>query len=672
MDNGRSQESTPDTPRWGRITYDLTITKKISSSEWRPQSTINHSPEFVGWIDSITYGYFHQKKYFLPFELYKKQCYDWIKTNADPNKYSDEYTRKQCALEELRRVDENTLYFAEKYGYVKEGSDDSGLIKYKSKEHNAFLYYLLDCGYCLLVGKPRQIFATTTIGLFALKRLVTRYNYFMKFVTKDDKKGIEILRDKFKFPYNHLPSWMRPIAASDSENVFHLGRRIRKGEIGLPNSRIEECAPSSTAINGGAPQLSFIDEIGEVPELIETLMEIRPTLYMDKEQNGVLQLIRSVVAWGTGVTSRAGKMSFELFWTQTLSLWEAGNYSSAIFVPIFLDWRCRCTQEVYDSEKKAYLMGAAAGLESSTSNKDRESIFHMHYPDNYRDMFGNASNRLVSKEIIDTARAKIRGLDTEKKAVAGYFEPIYDTTRPTPEDDVPYKIIGANWIPLDDSGDPEMISAYMISPPDHRYKDRYYQGTDPIQNETGISFMGSTIWDDHIELIDKTITEAPVCFVYHRKQHDPKSSYLQCMLMGIYYDTGSVKRGVPQLIENNAGTGYKDYIDAKGYSSKITYNSEIFDLDMHGGGALWGINISGRGNKRKLKVVGRLRELVMTYSPNILFDTFWRELETYVNVQKADETWQPVDKRHYRDDCESPSMEALIEETVSSTVYLMW
>ncbi len=641
--------------QWGKITYDLTSinpTKKIKTSEWRPLSTINHTPEFVEWINSITYGYFHQKKYFLPFELYKRQAYDWLKTEADPNKHSDEYNRKKEIFSELDRCSDNTLYFAEKYGFVKEGSDERGLIKYHSKEHNAFLFYLFDCGYCLLVGKPRQIFATTTVGLYALKMLVTRYNYFMKFITANDTKGLEILRDKFKFPFQHLPSWMRADVCSDSESVLHLGHKIKKGEYGYPNSRIEQCAPSPTAINGGSPQMSLIDEVGEVPELINTLTEIRPTLYIDKNQDGNLQLVRSLLVWGTGVSSKQGKMAFELFWTQTMSLWESGNYQSCIFVPIFLDWRCRCSQKMFNAEKKAYEMGTAAGLEGTTNSKDRESLFRMHYPDNYRDMFGNMSNRLVSKEMIDEAHQRIRNIS--KKAIAGYFDPIYDTNLPTPDDDVPYKIIGATWVPLDDNDDPDKITAWMVARPNNDWRDRYYMGTDPITNETGISFMASTIWDSHIELEGGIVTEAPVCFIYHRKQYDPKATYLQCLLMRLYYDTNhaqGAKKGVPELIENNAGLNYKEYVDKKGFTSTIIYNSEIFDMDMHGGGAVWGINISGRGNRRKMKVVGKLREMVLMYHKNILFQTFWRELETYINVQKADETWQPVDKKIYRDDC---------------------
>jgi len=641
--------------QWGTMTVNHSLCKTfkiITEKDWKPKSLADHTPEFVDWINSITFGHFHNKIDYTPFEYYKLQAQRWLDENKDPNKYSDPHLKQECSIEELKRIDENTLYFANKYGYVKEGSNHSGVLKYIAKEHNAFLFYMIDCGYCMIIGKPRQIFATTTVGLFTLKRLTTRYNFFMKFITSSDSKAEEILNDKYKFAYNHIPSWMQAEVSNDNINEFRLGKRVRKGVYEPPNSRIEICAPSTTAINGGAPQMSLIDEIGEVPQLIETLMEIRPTLFVDKNQDGNLVLARQILSWGTGVSNKKGKMAFEQFWNQCIALWESKNYRAATFIPIFLSWHCRCSREVYDSERQAYLMGSASGIEQGLSNKDREALFNMHYPSDFRDMFGSTSNRLISKEMIEDGIARIRKLSPENKPQAGYFEPIYDTGSPANEmSDVPYKIVGANWIPIDDDDDPDKITAYMVTRPDRDWTNRYFQGTDPIGNETGVSYMSSVIWDSHIELPDGSVTEAPVCMVYHRKQYDPKSSYLQCVLMGLYYDTQEQKKGVPELIENNIGTNYKEYKENKGFGLSVVLNSEISDREIRGGGAMWGINTSGRGmNRRKMKVVGKLRECVTAYWKNIYLAIIWRELETYVNVYKSEETWQPSDKKIYRDD----------------------
>lgn len=1004
--------------------------KEILKSQWMPQSLVDHTEEFVAFIDSFLYDKFKNKSYYLPFELYKLQAHKWIEQQSDPNKFSDIYLKKKVALEEVRRIDDNALYFADKYGYVKEGSDDSGLLKYRSKEHNALLYYLIDCGYCLLVGKPRQIFATTTIGLFCLKRLITRYNFYMKFITVDDAKGLEILRDKFKFPFNHLQNWMKSNVVSDRESVFHLGSKKKKGEVGLPNSRIEQLPPSPTAINGGSPQITFIDEVGEVSDLIDTLLEIRPTLFVDKHQNGDLQLVRQIIAWGcvcagtkvwnnngdliniedlkkedgiigynkrednfskekitywqppkekpcyrittntgrflecsedhpilwsrgdcgftvdlpkidgkrirkftketkfvetkdikigdqvavikgvdifgdkkmwqprfigwligdgtygkgvgrmarlsncdeeinnyiesnfdtttektyltkegktykdtrfrgitpmlrglgiygqsklekrlplnhhsyckedicellgglfdtdghcdylgnnckihltsscyellnevrfllqklgiysnisrvkarikegrkdkndwfsldvdrvndvmefhknihfyigykqdrlnisianamnkesksaqhikgldfekvisveyiglkpvynltagttntyvangivthnTGVSSAKGKKAFEVFWNQTLALWEAKNFRSCIFIPVFLSWDCRCSEEVYKQEEQAYKL-SNTNMALSNSVNDRIALFNMHFPSCYKDMFGSMENTLVSKDLIIESQLKVRRMDATIRPVPGYFEPVYDYTQKQPENsDTPYKIIDATWCTVDDF-EHDKITAYMLTPPDKKWINRYYQGTDPIGNETGISFMSSVIWDSNIPLDGGVVTEAPVCLLYHRKQYNPKETYMQCVLMGLYYDTNGTlnrKNGVPELIENNIGINYKEFKERLGYGKNIVLNTELFDRDMQGGGSKWGVNTSGMGrNRRKMKVIGKLRELIMAYHKNILFEIFWRELETYVNVVKtSDETWQPVDKKIYRDDC---------------------
>ena len=88
--------------------------------------------------------------------------------------------------------------------------------------------------------------------------------------------------------------------------------------------------------------------------------------------------------------------------------------------------------------------------------------------------------------------------------------------------------------------------------------------------------MASTIYDDHIPLDDdgEEVTQAPVCLLYHRKQHDHRASFLQCLLMGIYYDNSQEKRGVPELIENNIGTNYKTYKEDKGFEHSIVYYNQ--------------------------------------------------------------------------------------------------
>lgn len=640
---------------WGKVALIKGIEQEeITTENWKPKSVIDHTKEFVAFINSMITDGFNNKTTYRPFEIYKAQALQWLEENVDPYQADNP---EEIIAQELKRIDDNTFYFAEKYAFFKEGSDDSGLVKYHSKEHNALLYYLLDCGYCLLVGKPRQIFATTTIGIFVVKRLITRYNYYMKFVTVSDSKGSEILQDKFKFPFQHLPDWMKPNVIGDSIDAFHLGKKEGKGDFGYPNSRCEKVAPSSTAINGGAPQMTLIDEIGEVPELIDILFETRPTLYVDKYQDGNLQLTRSIVSWGTGVSSTAGKRAFQQFWSSTMKLWEAGEYRASIFVPVFLSWHCRCTPDMYQSEYKAYMSGSNTSVNGMTTDEDRSAMFNMHYPCRPIDMFGMSNNRLVPKSIVEDNFKKIRDVPEDEKPRFGYFEPVYDYQSPIETGYVPYKIIDARFVPC--AEDDIEVSTCMVKRPDVNWRNRYYQGTDPILNDTGISFMASTIWDKNIPIKDKdgndSYTQAPICFVYHRKMYDPKASYLQCMLMGLYYDTNNPqnnKKGVPDVIENNLGISYREFKEFFGFGSSVVMNSELFDPDLQGGGAKWGINTSGHGmNRRKSKVVTRLKELIYAFHQNIFYYVFFKELDTYVAVVKTDVTYAPIDKKMFRDDC---------------------
>ena len=624
----------------------------IKKEDWLPKSAINHTDEFYEWVNSMTYGFFPNKNHYHKFELYKQQASHWLALAEDPMEYSDNDMFDEVRNREFRRIKDNSLYFANRYGKVKEGSSKAGRIDYVAKEHNAVIYFLLDSGYSFIFGKPRQIFATTTMGLFALKNCILSHNFIMKFITEDDKTGKSILKDKIKYPFGPLPEWMQPEINSDSEKTFYFGKKIRKGVHGFPNTSLEELAPSKTAINGQSPQIAFVDEIGNVPDLIDMVDEARPTLLVDKNQDGNLELMRQVVLWGTGVSDNKGKGGYQQLWDSTIDLWENKKYASALFIPLFFSWHTRCSEAVYKEQKSAYYSGK--DTDSGSSLEQSKKTFHQHYPSSFHDMFNVASGRLVPKELIDKGIERIRKTEIDCKPVEGYFEPVYDLLQPMPDtSDVPYKIVDAKFIPIDDDDDRSLISCRMLKKPDRAWKDRYYQGTDPIAVETGISYFASTIIDSHAETPDGEFTKAPVCLLYHRKPHDHKTSFLQSILMGLYYDTNNkerLKKGVPELIENNIGTNYKDYKEAKGFWGSIVLNGELPAPEARGGGQKWGMNTSGSGVVRKLYMVGRLRDFVLNYHQNIYIQIYFKELLTYVNIQKTQESWQPLDKRIHRDD----------------------
>jgi hypothetical protein len=626
---------------------DINITPDL----WKPQSIIYHTEAFFEWVNSFTFGYFPNKAFYEPFELYKYQAFKWWEENINPEDYSDQELKENAAIIEVERSNQNTLYFANKHGWFKDGSSETGTQRYKSKEANALLFYLIDCGYPILCGKPRQIWATTTVGLFAMKNCLTKFNFFMKLITEDDTTGQEILRDKIKYPFGQLPDWFRCMIDSDAIKKFHTGYKKEKGEYTYPNSRIEEVSPTITAVNGGSPNVVLIDEADSVPNLIDMIQEAMPTMYVDRQGDGNLELVRQLIVWSTGVSTKKGKGQFEQLWIKTITEWNNKNFRGAMFVPVFFSWHVRCNRKIYDEIKQSYYTGQ--NLEEGINLEQNQQRFHIHYPSTWRDMFTSTTNTLVSRYIITDGLERIRNLSAETKPIFGYFEPIYDITKKESDtSDTPFKIINARFIPVEDNRSDEWTTI-MVLEPDRRWRDRYFQGTDPIANETGASYMASTIWDRQIMIKrDETsvVTQAPVCMVYNRKQHDPKSTFLQCMLMGIYYDTNVVKYAVPELLENNIGTAYKEYREIKGFNKNLIYNSEL-PQEFRGGGASWGVNVTGKGSVRKRMVVSKMRELITSFAENIFFAIIFKELETYVNKQTdMGESWQPLDKRIYHDD----------------------
>jgi hypothetical protein len=636
--------------REGRMTVSPSLLTRqrnkgaITDDEWRPESVIYHTNEFWEWINSITLGFFHEKIDYAPYEKYKAQAQYYYETAENPYDAGGAYTemRRESAHREFRKCDNNTLYFSMKYGVVKEGSDRSGKIDYVPKEHNAVIFYLLDCGYSLLFGKPRQIFATTTMGLYIVKKLLFQENFYMKFITEDTETGMEILDDKVKVAYGYLSNWMRPQVARDYIKGFRVGKKLAKGEYALPNSRVEVLAPTKTAINGGSPQVVLVDEVGNVPDLVPMILEARPTMYVDKYQDGNLQLARQIIAWGTGVSDNKGKYAFQNLFSSTLSLWEKKEYKSALFVPLFFSWHTRCNETVYKEAQNAYFSGQIDGLESH-SQEEQKQIFYMHYPSVWMDMFGMVSEKLVPKEFIDSNKDRLRYITVKERPVPGYFEPVYDyTVRREDVIGIPYKIIGANFIPYDDKdSDTSKISAYVHIRPDNKWVNRFYQGTDPINAETGNSKFASVVWDAKLN--------TAACVLNYRKKHAHKEAYLQSILMSLYYDpkfNGS-KVGIPELIENNIGTSYKDYKELLGYMDNIVYNKEL-PIDLHGGGAYWGVNSKA---KKKEIIITKGKDCLMTYGNNFNHNIIFNQLDTY--IPKATTTgvsWQPADKRLYNDD----------------------
>jgi hypothetical protein len=623
----------------------------ISKQDWLPKSITEHEDDFILWIDSMNRGFQQMSKY-DKFRMYCEQSKRWIDEKGSIGKFLTHDQKRQYALQEFNRCKENTLYFLDKYLVLKEGDASSGERSYESKPAHKAICYLFDCGYSFMLGKPRQIAATSTLGGCALQRIIFNRNFFLKFITMDKESGVEIFEDKIKFPFGELPEWMKPEVSNDRDNLFRLSKKTgKKGTKGGVNSKLQVVAPSVSAINGGSPQLVMIDEAGYIGILSKMMKEARPTMFWQNPETGVLEMKRQIIIWGTGGEMDKGGKAYENEFMDGVNKWKERDFSVGI-IPIFFDWTTRpgITRKKYLEEKRAYTV---KGPESEALMTQ----FRQHYPSVLEDMFLTSNKLLVSISWINEQREKILKLNPLLKPKKGRFEPIFNTANPTDENsDVPFEIIGAEFIPYDDTRD-EMSNApiTMFLEPNKSWRNRYFQGTDPIMSDNGYSNMASVVWDNHFR--------TPVCMMNYRDDNH-KYTFMQTLLMGIYYNTNPNDKAVPELVEANIGQAYSNYKDSKGFGRSLVYRTELPPA-FQGGQNIVGID--NRSTRTKL-LIEKMSEAIRVYGENIYIDEVFQQLRTFVctiNSTTGHESWGTVDKKSFHDDV----LFALVFSYICSLVY---
>jgi len=584
---------------------------EVKTSEWYPShKPLEYTQEFVKWVDGFNKGW-REKDEYPPFLLYKKQAYEWLKDKDDITDYHDEEEQEDFILREYMRCRDNSLYCANKYGWLKEGDVHSGGLKFEAWSPQEITYFLADCGYNILIGKARQIGFTSMLGLLANKRINFNKSYYVKFVTHTKEKGEEIFRDKIQWSFGRFPDWLRNKVYNYSHNMLSLRERgEEKGKTAGANSLVEVVTPKVDAINGGQPNLVLIDEIGLISIFTRMMKEGRPALFYFNPKNGKMEMKRQLIAWGTGGEMDKGGAVFEAEFKAALSAWKDRNFDYGI-IPLFFDCFARqgMTQEIYDKEKSYYY--SVTGAEREVSRVQ----FHQHYPLTMDDMFLRKSSSIVPINLINEQIIKIHQLDGVDKPKYGYFEPIYDTNSPTNDEVVPYKIKGAEFIPTTGMDDGR-TTAVLFMQPEKGWEYRYYQGTDPINSETGKSKMAATVWD--------ALIGSAVCVVNHRVQRF-KETYLQCLLVGLYYDQeGSTLK---ELVESNIGDMYVDFLETHGQGRRLAGNSDLPKFMQTPTSKWWGI--ANRANTAG-KISNKIIEMIDVYAKNIYILWFWLQCKTFV------------------------------------------
>lgn len=618
----------------------------ILRHEWLPVSTTEHTQEFIDWINSINQRGFHNRIAYRPFTLYCQQAYGWLADNKTSSDFEDEDDREDYRQEELDRCDDNALYFLDKYVYYQEGSaeDKSGRMKYVAAPPHAVLAFLDDCNYSLAFVKGRQQAATTTIMSLKLRNVIFKRNNFMKFITEDDAKAVEIFEDKLKYPFGELPEWMRPVVSNDRDNYFKMGVKTEKGKRDGVGSRIRVVPPKRTAVAGGAPQEVCIDEAGNINILGEMIGNSRPTMFFFNPRTGKLEMRRKLWFWGTGGEMEKGGKALETEFMSIYTDWNEGKFDSGV-VPLFFNWRCRpgATQDDYDREKRV----AYKKAENPQDPKGKQHIteFHQSWPETLEDVFRTSAATLVDGEYIDKNVARIDEAIRKSGHTLfenGYFEPVYDESVVMPEGSmVPYKIVDAVFVPTGDID--RRASVIIFDHPKKGWVNRYFKGTDPIDTNTGLSKFASAIWDKEFK--------CPVSIMDWRIS-DYREVFLQSILMNIYYDTAPVKKGVKELLESNRGTAYYDFCRNVGWDDEFVLNYQL-PLRMQNKTTInEGVGFDKKGQRSKMHV-DKLSELIELYGQNIYFKKFWGQLKTFTHKISATgktEEWGPINPKFFNDD----------------------
>jgi hypothetical protein len=615
--------------------------QEIPSEAWLPQhEELEYPKEFVDWIDSINSGWQNKIEY-EPFDLYCKQAENWLNDPVEITDYNTVSGQLEWLERELDRCKVNSLYFCNKYGKIKEDKapDGTGMIQYKAWDAQKVLLFLYDCGYSLMIGKARQIGFTTTMCLAGMKRVNFNKSYFIKFVTHSEDKGIEIFNDKVKWAFTKIPDHIAQEVKNWSDNIMSFEKRgKRKGRTEGGGARFQVDTPKVDAINGGSPSAVFIDEIGLMTIFGDMMREGRPALFKFNPEKGKMVMQQQFMAWGTGGEMDKGGSVFESEFKNCLRQWNERNFSYGV-IPLFMNAYARpgVTKEHIEKEKAAYL-----SLGDTVKGHKAKVQFHQHYPLTIDDMFVRKSNTLVP---VGECNRRIKEIyNKEQPLQYGYFEPIMDMSQPTPGMITEYKIVGARFI--ETSGrDDVSTTAVVVShpPPGDVWINRWYQGTDPINSETGHSKMASAIWDSY----DNTVASV----VFHRDRNF-KQTYLQVLLQSLYYDQEK-RGGVRELIENNIGDMHLDFQEQLGFKHKFTAQAAL-PLFLQTQGKWFGI--SNKTNTAP-RIINKAEEMLEAFGDQIDIPWFWEQLKTFVEKDLKSSTshrqtrYQAADLRYDYDDC---------------------
>lgn len=618
------------------------VNAPVLTSDWMPSHPdLEYPKELVAWIDSINSGWQYRISY-KPFELYVKQAEQWLDDKTTILDFDNAEDQLIWLIEEVERIKENSLYFCNKYGKIKEDKapDGSGMIQYTAWDAQQVILFIYDSGYSAMIGKGRQIGFTTTMCLAAMKSVNFNKSFFIKFVTVNEKKGIEIFRDKVKWAYTKIPTYLAEEVKNWTDLVMNMDRTgTDKGRDEGSASRFQVDAPKVDAINGGSPSKVLVDEIGWMEIFGEMMREGRPALFKYDPITQKLVMQQQFLGWGTAGEMDKGGSVFEAEYKNCFKQWREKNYAYGI-IPIFFNGYAKpgVNKAFLDNERKAYM-----AEKDSKKAQAAKVQFHQAYPMTIDDMFIRKSRTMVSISKCNERLAEIWAKD--KPVEYGYFEPIYNINAPTPDLFTPFKIIGVKFVPTDGEDHVDTTACIVSHPPaGEQWRFRWYSGVDPVNSETGHSKMSTAVWD--------SLTNSFAAVLFARDRNF-KVTYLQSLLMRLYYDQCN-EGGIKELTENNIGDMYVDFQEQLGYKRNIVANGALQPDYFRKPQGKW-FGVSNKVDTAP-RLMAKMEELIECFGDNIDIPWFWIQAKTFVEKDlKSSNThrqtrYQAADPRYDYDD----------------------
>lgn len=636
----------------------------IHREDWKPERPELHTrdAEFRRFISS------HIPRFdciipYKPFYLYTEQALRWLAEGETWQDYEGEEQR-QFVIQEFERIDENKLYGAIKYGYIKDDVMPGGWRKYDASTPQAMLYYLMDAVFSGELGKGRQAAITSSIELYDALTMLTKASYKGVLVTDDvEFTGKNIFADKFQACIQILTlknPWMKPAKTPNwaSKKVTHAWSVGTSKEQQRTFSSDYTLAASNETqtINGTTPSMVRFDECQNISTYQDIKLEARPTMLANMD--GIMRVVRQIWAWGTGSRKQTGGGAFENEYKSTLAKWLKGEDTST-FVPLFFDRTCRpgITDRDYIREYEFYMSTQEDGMTGMTK-EERLAVFYSAYPNKPEDMFLTSHRTIVPAMIISEAQDRIITFCHNKGLpVKGRFEPVLNNSVPMPEGSwYPAKVVGAKWVPLPPDDHTAPCKMFMDRP-QKPWAHRFFHGTDPIQSSGGSSKFASAIWD-RVGVVSmqsgQRIFHPTVSCILNDRTVRVEECFNQSILMGMYYANHG-QRACMEVFEVNRGEAYENWKKSPifGLESSLWYRRAL-PSKYQGGNHMFGIDMKNNSaNSRKSHLFLDIVRFVNEHGKGVWFYEYWTQLhniEVGENPRTRAMEFGTMNKNAYNDD----------------------